>query len=123
TNAKSGSVDGGFVATVVGGGVGVDYGGKEVKDGIDCEIMVEYIGEDSMIIKTCTVRSMGVFWLESNSTPLCFSTVIFSFFLDNGILRVSLMTTPHAGALEDFFAGLFTLFDFFTGSLGDTGTV
>nr|GEY95104.1 hypothetical protein [Tanacetum cinerariifolium] len=37
TNAKLGSVDGGFVATVVGGGVGVDCGGGGVKDVIDVE--------------------------------------------------------------------------------------
>ncbi|GKD22119.1 hypothetical protein Tco_1223822, partial [Tanacetum coccineum] len=52
TDAKSGSVDGGFVASVVGGGVGVDCGGGGVKDGIDCRMTVEYIGKDSVIIET-----------------------------------------------------------------------
>ncbi|GJS28301.1 hypothetical protein Tco_0488921 [Tanacetum coccineum] len=60
TDAKSGSVDGGFIASVVGGGVGVDCGGGGVKDGIDCGMTVEYIGEDSVITETGTVRSMGV---------------------------------------------------------------
>nr|GFD43979.1 hypothetical protein [Tanacetum cinerariifolium] len=52
TDAKSRSVDGGFVASVIGGGVGVDCGGGGVKDGIECGMMVEYIGEDSVIIET-----------------------------------------------------------------------
>ncbi|GJZ37744.1 reverse transcriptase domain-containing protein [Tanacetum coccineum] len=60
TDVKSGSTDGGFVASVVGGGVGVDCGGGGVKDGIDCGMMVEYIGEDSVITETGTVRSVGV---------------------------------------------------------------
>nr|GFA02803.1 hypothetical protein [Tanacetum cinerariifolium] len=60
TNAKLGSADGGFIASVVGGGVGVDYGGGGVKDGIDCGMTVEYIGDDSVITKTGTVRSVGV---------------------------------------------------------------
>ncbi|GKE20294.1 hypothetical protein Tco_1431806 [Tanacetum coccineum] len=60
TDTKSGSVDGGFVASVVGGGVGVDCGGGGVKDDIDCGITVEYIGEDSMITEIGTVRSMRV---------------------------------------------------------------
>ncbi|GJS11637.1 hypothetical protein Tco_0368433 [Tanacetum coccineum] len=36
TDAKSGSVDGGFIASVVSGGVDVDYCGGGVKDGNDC---------------------------------------------------------------------------------------
>ncbi|GKE75731.1 hypothetical protein Tco_1537772, partial [Tanacetum coccineum] len=52
TDAKFGSVDGGFVASVVGGRVGVDCGGGGVKDGNDCGMTVVNIGEDSMIIKT-----------------------------------------------------------------------
>ncbi|GJV88038.1 hypothetical protein Tco_1531976 [Tanacetum coccineum] len=59
TDAKFGSVDRGFVASVVGGRFGVDCGGGGVKDGNDCGIMVVYIGEDSVITKTCTVRSVG----------------------------------------------------------------
>ncbi|GKD56792.1 hypothetical protein Tco_1290179 [Tanacetum coccineum] len=35
TNAKLGSVDGGFVASVVGGGISVDCYGRGVKDGND----------------------------------------------------------------------------------------
>ncbi|GKC29015.1 hypothetical protein Tco_1036309 [Tanacetum coccineum] len=66
TDAKFGSVDGGFVASVVGGRVGVDCpvveGSKEVKDGYDFGMTVvnHWVGEDSMIIKTSTVRSIGV---------------------------------------------------------------
>nr|GEZ17413.1 hypothetical protein [Tanacetum cinerariifolium] len=59
-DAKLGSVDGVFVASVVGGGVGVDCGGGGVKDDIDFRMMVEYIGEDSMITEICTVRSVEV---------------------------------------------------------------
>ncbi|GKF51280.1 hypothetical protein Tco_0147747 [Tanacetum coccineum] len=59
TDAKFGSVDRGFVASVVGGGVGVDCGGGRVKDGIDCGMMVEYIGEDSVITETASV--VGIF--------------------------------------------------------------
>ncbi|GJW51232.1 hypothetical protein Tco_0092583 [Tanacetum coccineum] len=60
TDAKSRSVDGGFLALVVGGGVGVDCGGGGVKDGIYCGMTVEYIGKDSVITETSTVRSVGV---------------------------------------------------------------
>nr|GEX36255.1 hypothetical protein [Tanacetum cinerariifolium] len=42
TNAKLGSANGGFVALVVGGGVGVDCGGEGVKDCNDCGMAVEY---------------------------------------------------------------------------------
>ncbi|GJY58823.1 hypothetical protein Tco_0458715 [Tanacetum coccineum] len=41
-----GSIDKGFVASVVGGGVDVDYCGGEVKDGNDCGMMVENTGEE-----------------------------------------------------------------------------
>ncbi|GJX76579.1 hypothetical protein Tco_0323390 [Tanacetum coccineum] len=54
TNAKFGSIDGGFVASVIGGGVGVDCYGGGVKDGNDCGMTVVNIGEDSVI----TVRSI-----------------------------------------------------------------
>ncbi|GKF91124.1 hypothetical protein Tco_0274825, partial [Tanacetum coccineum] len=60
TDAKSGSVDGGFVASVVGGGVDVDCCGIGVKDGNDCGMAVEYTGEESVITETGTIRSMGV---------------------------------------------------------------
>ncbi|GJZ51084.1 hypothetical protein Tco_0605599 [Tanacetum coccineum] len=43
TNAKFGSLDGGFVISVVGGGVGVDCGSGGVKDGNDCGMTVVYI--------------------------------------------------------------------------------
>nr|GFA06890.1 hypothetical protein [Tanacetum cinerariifolium] len=66
TDAKSGSVDRGFVALVVGGGMSVDYGGGGVKDGIDYGMTVEYIGEDSMITETGTVRSVGVCFLGTS---------------------------------------------------------
>ncbi|GKE07376.1 hypothetical protein Tco_1399394, partial [Tanacetum coccineum] len=49
--AKFGSSDGGFVASVVGGGVGVDCGGGGAKDGNDYGMTVVYIGEDSLITK------------------------------------------------------------------------
>ncbi|GKG38834.1 hypothetical protein Tco_0460546, partial [Tanacetum coccineum] len=39
-DAKFGSVDEGFVTSVVGGGVGVDCGGGGAKDGNDCGITV-----------------------------------------------------------------------------------
>ncbi|GKD40546.1 hypothetical protein Tco_1260753, partial [Tanacetum coccineum] len=60
TDAKFGSLDKGFVASVVGGGVGVDCGGRGVKDGNDCGMMVVYTCEDSVITETGTVRSVGV---------------------------------------------------------------
>ncbi|GKD76644.1 hypothetical protein Tco_1339265 [Tanacetum coccineum] len=52
TDAKLGSVDGRFVASVVGGGVGVDNSGGGVKDCNDCGMTVENTGEDSEITKT-----------------------------------------------------------------------
>nr|GEW57067.1 hypothetical protein [Tanacetum cinerariifolium] len=60
TDAKSRSVDRGFVASVVGGGAGVDCGGRGVKDGIDYRMTIEYIDEDSVITETGTVRSVRV---------------------------------------------------------------
>ncbi|GJV22711.1 hypothetical protein Tco_1375406 [Tanacetum coccineum] len=41
-DAKSGSIYGGFIALVVGGGVDVDCYGGGVKDNNDCRMMVEY---------------------------------------------------------------------------------
>ncbi|GJS23093.1 hypothetical protein Tco_0451725 [Tanacetum coccineum] len=55
TDAKSRSVDGGFVASVVGGGVGVDNSGGGVNDYNDCEMTVEITGEDSDITETASV--------------------------------------------------------------------
>ncbi|GJS86619.1 hypothetical protein Tco_0769255 [Tanacetum coccineum] len=60
TDAKSRSIDGGFVASVVGGGVDVDCCGGGVKDGNDCGVAVEYTGEESVITEIGTVRSVGV---------------------------------------------------------------
>ncbi|GKG55821.1 hypothetical protein Tco_0574715, partial [Tanacetum coccineum] len=60
TNTKFGSLDGGFVASVIGGGVGVDYSGGGEKDSNDCGMMMVYIGKDSVITKTGTIRSVGV---------------------------------------------------------------
>nr|GEV25513.1 hypothetical protein [Tanacetum cinerariifolium] len=57
TDAKSRSVDGGFVALVVGSGMGVDCGGGGVKDDIYCGMTVEYIGEDSVITEVGCVLS------------------------------------------------------------------
>ncbi|GKD25831.1 hypothetical protein Tco_1232045, partial [Tanacetum coccineum] len=51
-NAKFGSVDRGFVASIIGGGVGVDCGGGGVKDGNDYGMTVVYTSEDSVITKT-----------------------------------------------------------------------
>nr|GEW89285.1 hypothetical protein [Tanacetum cinerariifolium] len=50
---------------------------------------------------------------DSSSVPLPLETSTFSFFLDNGFSGVSLMTITSTGALVDFFADLFTIFDFF----------
>nr|GFA98695.1 hypothetical protein [Tanacetum cinerariifolium] len=55
TYAKSGSVDGGFVASVVGGGVDVDCCGRGVKDGNDCRMTVENTGEESEITEIASV--------------------------------------------------------------------
>ncbi|GKB11719.1 hypothetical protein Tco_0845642 [Tanacetum coccineum] len=52
TNAEFGSTDRGFDASVVGGGVGVDYGGGGVKDDNDCGMPMVYRGADSVITKT-----------------------------------------------------------------------
>ncbi|GKG32222.1 hypothetical protein Tco_0427172 [Tanacetum coccineum] len=49
TNAKFRSADGGFVASVVGGGVSVDCCGGGLKDGNDYGMIVEYTGEESVI--------------------------------------------------------------------------
>ncbi|GJS92376.1 hypothetical protein Tco_0799344 [Tanacetum coccineum] len=51
-DAKFGSADRGFVASVTGGGVGVDYGGRGVNDGKDCGMTMENTGEDSVITET-----------------------------------------------------------------------
>ncbi|GKG50930.1 hypothetical protein Tco_0539054, partial [Tanacetum coccineum] len=55
TDAKSGSVDGGFVTLVVGGGVGVDNSGGGVND---CN--------DYGMTEKCTVRSISVCWLGTS---------------------------------------------------------
>ncbi|GJV48702.1 hypothetical protein Tco_1438914 [Tanacetum coccineum] len=55
TNAKSRSVDRGFVASVVGGGMDVDCCGRGVKDGNDCGMKMENTGEESEITKTAFV--------------------------------------------------------------------
>nr|GFA11970.1 hypothetical protein [Tanacetum cinerariifolium] len=52
TNVKSRSIDGGFVASVVGGGMDVDCCGGRVKDGKDCEMAVENTYEESEITET-----------------------------------------------------------------------
>ncbi|GKG20198.1 hypothetical protein Tco_0379999, partial [Tanacetum coccineum] len=54
TDAKSGSVDRGFIDSVVSGGVGVDNSGGGVKDCNDFGMMVENTGEESQITETCT---------------------------------------------------------------------
>ncbi|GKG61757.1 hypothetical protein Tco_0623474, partial [Tanacetum coccineum] len=59
-------VDGGFVALVVGGGVGVDNSGGGVKDCNDCGMTVENASEESEITETSTVRSVGVCWLGTS---------------------------------------------------------
>ncbi|GKA54204.1 hypothetical protein Tco_0753153 [Tanacetum coccineum] len=60
TDAKSRSVDEGFVASVVGGDVNIDCYGGGLKDGNDCGMTVENTGEESVITETGTVRSLGV---------------------------------------------------------------
>ncbi|GKG38787.1 hypothetical protein Tco_0460499, partial [Tanacetum coccineum] len=52
TDAKFGSVDRGFVASVFGGGVSVDCCGGGVKDCNDCGMIVEYTGEELVITET-----------------------------------------------------------------------
>nr|GFB49417.1 hypothetical protein [Tanacetum cinerariifolium] len=59
------SVNGGFIALVIGGGVDVDFCGGGVKDGNDCGMTVENTGKESKITEKSTVRSVGVCWLES----------------------------------------------------------
>ncbi|GJT27052.1 hypothetical protein Tco_0907327 [Tanacetum coccineum] len=54
-DAKSGSVDGGFVTSVVGGGMDVDCCGGGVKDCNDYRMTVENTSEDSEITKTASV--------------------------------------------------------------------
>ncbi|GKA08815.1 hypothetical protein Tco_0688146 [Tanacetum coccineum] len=66
TNVKSGSVDRGFIALVIGGGVDVDCCGGGVKDGNDYGMKVENTGEESEITETSTVRSVGVCWLGTS---------------------------------------------------------
>ncbi|GJZ93537.1 hypothetical protein Tco_0665602 [Tanacetum coccineum] len=66
TDAKSGSIDGGFVASVVGGGVRVDKSGGGVKDCNDYGMTVENTCEESEITETGTGRSMGVCWLGTS---------------------------------------------------------
>ncbi|GJZ56462.1 hypothetical protein Tco_0611655 [Tanacetum coccineum] len=65
-DAKFGSVNRGFVAPVVVGGVGVDCCGGGVKDGNDYGMPVEYTGEESVITETGTVRSVGVCFLGTS---------------------------------------------------------
>nr|GEY20784.1 hypothetical protein [Tanacetum cinerariifolium] len=52
TVAKFGSVDRGFVASIVGGGVGVDCCGGGVKDVYDYGMTMVNIGEDSVLTET-----------------------------------------------------------------------
>ncbi|GKG09459.1 hypothetical protein Tco_0338205, partial [Tanacetum coccineum] len=54
-DAKSRSVDGGFVASVVGGGMDVDCCGRGVKDGNDYGITMENTSEESEITKIASV--------------------------------------------------------------------
>ncbi|GJW46982.1 reverse transcriptase domain-containing protein [Tanacetum coccineum] len=51
TDSKSGSLNGGFVASVVGGGVDIDFCGGGVKDGNDYGMIMEYTGEELVITK------------------------------------------------------------------------
>ncbi|GKC71740.1 hypothetical protein Tco_1117623, partial [Tanacetum coccineum] len=66
TDAKSRSIDGGFVASVVDGGMDVDCCGGGVKDGNDYGMTVANIGEESVITETYTVRSVGVCWFGTS---------------------------------------------------------
>ncbi|GKG29020.1 hypothetical protein Tco_0416385, partial [Tanacetum coccineum] len=52
------SADRGFIASVIGGDVGVDCGGEGVNDGKDCGMIVENTCEDSVKIERGTVRSV-----------------------------------------------------------------
>nr|GEZ62101.1 hypothetical protein [Tanacetum cinerariifolium] len=55
TDAKSGSVDGGFIASVVGGGVNVDSCSGGVKDGNDYGMTVKNTVKEIEITKTASV--------------------------------------------------------------------
>ncbi|GJU37047.1 hypothetical protein Tco_1185401 [Tanacetum coccineum] len=66
TDVKSRGVDGGFVASVAGGGVDVDCCGGGVKDGNDYGITVECTGEESVITETGIVRSVSACWLGTS---------------------------------------------------------
>ncbi|GJW37162.1 hypothetical protein Tco_0060082 [Tanacetum coccineum] len=66
TDAKSRSVDGGFVASVVGGGEDVDCCGGGVKDGKDCRMTVENTSEEFEIIETVIIRNVGICWLGTS---------------------------------------------------------
>nr|GEY52086.1 putative reverse transcriptase domain-containing protein [Tanacetum cinerariifolium] len=113
TDGKFKSVDRGFVASVVGGGVGVDCGDEGLKDCNDCGIKVEYTDSASLLVNSSLVIS---------GTPGL--TPIPSFVTeDKDFTRVSLMTIPVVGASEDFLAGLLTLFDFLVGSSSEVRTL
>nr|GEW69037.1 hypothetical protein [Tanacetum cinerariifolium] len=60
TDAKSRSVDEGFVASVVSGGVGDDCCGGEVKDVNDYGMMVYNTGEESVITEIATFVSSSL---------------------------------------------------------------
>ncbi|GKG34427.1 hypothetical protein Tco_0437123 [Tanacetum coccineum] len=66
TDVKSKSVDGGFVALVVGGGVDVDCCSGGVKDGNDYGMTMGNTSEESEITETCTIRSVGVCWIGTS---------------------------------------------------------
>ncbi|GKD61265.1 hypothetical protein Tco_1298774 [Tanacetum coccineum] len=66
TDAKSGSVYGGFIALVFGRGLGVDNSDGGVKDCNDYGMTMENTVEESVITKTDTVRSVGVCWLGTS---------------------------------------------------------
>ncbi|GKB26526.1 hypothetical protein Tco_0865927 [Tanacetum coccineum] len=73
TDAKSGSVDGGFVALVVGGSVDVDFCGRGVKDGNDYGMTMENTSEESEIIDTKYFRSVvfvGMVLHDGHEHPL-----------------------------------------------------
>ncbi|GJY91638.1 hypothetical protein Tco_0507420 [Tanacetum coccineum] len=73
TDAKFRSTDRGFVASDVGGGVGVDSGGGEVKDVNDYGMAVVYTSKDSVITVTDAMLDE---WEELvTGTPVFFAIV------------------------------------------------
>ncbi|GJU38619.1 reverse transcriptase domain-containing protein [Tanacetum coccineum] len=79
TDTKFGSADRGFVALVVGGGVGVDCGGGGVKDGNDCGMTVVYTGEDSVITETGATSGLRPYHFTYPERRLTMEEMLYKF--------------------------------------------